>query len=219
MTATLVSFAGLDGAGKTTQARLLGQWLSSRGFQVAVEAPPGPSLIRRTLSELAGERGLADHHEVFGPDVTHLLTAFMRYRDWAERVLPALATHQWVVTDRSAVCHYAAARAVGATNEADLRLVLGRLPAPDLIIYLDVPPEEAHRRLTGRGGGLEEAAFLRANYNGYRDLPEFGDFEVVSGTGSVAQVQARVRAALRRIPPPGSEDQTRTTAYSRIAKK
>ncbi len=39
--ATLVSLAGLDGAGKTTQARLLGQWLADQGRTVAVEAPTG----------------------------------------------------------------------------------------------------------------------------------------------------------------------------------
>lgn len=198
-TAILVSMAGLDGAGKTTQAKLLAQWLTGDGYSVAIEAPPGPSLARRTLSELAGELGIADFHDVFGPDATHLITAFMRYRDWAERVLPVLPTCQWVVTDRSAVCHYAAANAVGATNEADLRLVLGRLPRPDLIIYLDVSPQEAHRRLTARGGaGQEEMAFLRANDRAYRELPEFGDFKIVPGSGSVEQVQARLREALRQ---------------------
>jgi len=196
--ATLVSLAGLDGAGKTTQAALLARWLTDGGHHAALEAPPGPSLVRRTLTDLASERGIADHYDVFGPDATHLVTTFMRYRDWTERVLPALATHQWVVTDRSAVCHYAAARTDGATNEADLRLVLGRLPRPDLIIYLEVPPEEAHRRLTERSSGLERLDSLRANDRAYRELPEFACFEVVPGTGSVEQVQERLRGVLRR---------------------
>jgi dTMP kinase len=220
-TARLVSLAGLDGAGKTTQVALLGRWLSDCGYSVAVEAPPGPSLTRKTLTEMAAQRGVEDFRDVFGPDVTHLITAFMRYRDWTERVLPALSTHQWVLTDRSAVCHYAAARADGAGNEADLRLVLGRLPQPDLLIYLDVPPGEALGRLNARGSGLEHGAFLLANEQGYRTLPEFGTFEVVSGTGSAGSVQSRLRAAVRRrFGAAGFGGRhTRTTAYSRIAKK
>ena len=194
--ATLISLAGLDGAGKTTQARLLGQWLASRRQAVATEAPDGPSLTRSVLAEIAAERGLTDHHEVFGPDATHLITAFMRYRDWAERVVPRLGTHSWVVTDRSAVCHYAAARAVGARNEESLRLILGRLPKPDLLLYLDVPAGVAYRRLTQRESGREETAFLEANDRGYRELPEFSGFTVVPGSGSVADVQEALRAAV-----------------------
>jgi dTMP kinase len=150
---------------------------------------------------------------VLGADVTQVVMAFMRYRDWAERVLPELPARQWVVTDRSAVCHYAAAAAVGAGNEASLRLILDRLPKPDLVIYLDVPPEEAYRRLTLRPAGREESAFLRANERGYRDLPEFAGFAVVSGAGSVEQVQDRLRDVVRAL------GQTGTTAYSCIAKK
>ncbi len=194
----LVSLAGLDGAGKTTQAALLAQWLASRGQSVALEAPPGPSLLRQTLSDLAEEQGIADYHDVFGMAVTHVLHAFMRYRDWTERVLPALSKNQWVVTDRSAVCHYAAATSDGAGNAAELRLVLGRLPRPDLIIYLEVPPMQAHARLTRRSSGLEQLDSLQANDRAYRELPEFGDFEIVPGTGSIGQVQARLQAALRR---------------------
>jgi dTMP kinase len=199
--ATLVSFAGLDGAGKTTQARLLAGWLADAGQDVALEAPEGPSFIRSVLTELAGEQGLADHHDVFGPDVTHLLTAFMRYRDWAERVLPAMRTRQWVITDRSAVCHYAAAYAVGAANLDTLRLVMDRLPRPGLTVYLDVTPAEAFARLARRQAGQEELAFLTANEAGYRRLPEFAGFTVVPGSGSVAEVQARVQQAVRQCFP------------------
>ena len=199
--ALLVSFAGLDGAGKTTQARLLGGWLAESGHTVAVEAPDGPSFIRSALNNLARDLSLSDHHEVFGPDVTHLITAFMRCRDWAERVVPAMRGRQWVVTDRSAVCHYAAAYASGAANIETLRLVMGRLPQPDLIVYLDVPPAEAFARLARRQAGQEEAAFLAANERGYRRLPEFAGFTVLPGSGTVAGVQARIRQAVaQRFP-------------------
>ena len=199
--AALVSFAGLDGAGKTTQARLLADWLTTTGFTVALEAPQGPSFVRSVLTELASDLGLPDHHEVFGPDVTYLLTAFMRHRDWAERVVPALRTHQWMITDRSAVCYYAAANATGATNEQALRMVMRRLPVPDLILFLDVTPEEAFSRLERRNDGREEAAFLRANERGYHQLPEFPGFTVVTGTGSIPEVHARVRQAVsQRFP-------------------
>lgn len=199
--AGLISFAGLDGAGKTTQARLLADWLSSLRYRVAVDAPNGPSFTRSLLNELASDLGLDDHQQVFGPQATALLTAFMRYRDWADRVIPAMRACDWVVTDRSAVCHYAAAHAVGADNEAELRLMLSKLPKPDLTVYLDVGPDEAFRRLTGRGAGLEEASFLVGNERGYRRLPEFGTFAVVTGSGSVAQVQDRVRLAVcQRFP-------------------
>jgi dTMP kinase len=194
----LISLAGVDGAGKTTQTRLLGQWLSDRGHTVAVEAPPGPSLVRRTLAGLADQLGLADYHDVFGANVTHLVSAFQRLRDWTDRVVPALPANEWVVTDRSALCHYAAASADGATNEADLRLVLGQLPRPDLILYLDLDPQQACDRLTARGSGLEDTTFLRANDRGYRELPEFGDFVVVPASGPVEQVQDRLREALDR---------------------
>jgi dTMP kinase len=195
-TGKLISLAGMDGAGKTTQARLLGQWLRDCGHTVAVEAPPGPSLVRRTLAAMAEQRGLDDYHDLFGPDVTHLLQAFQRLRDWTERVVPALPEHDWVVTDRSAVCHYAAANSDGAKNEADLRLLLGPLPRPDLTLYLELTPEQACARLTARGSGLEDTTFLRANDLAYRDLPEFGEFVVVPAFGSVEQVQLALRDQL-----------------------
>jgi dTMP kinase len=199
--AALVSFAGLDGAGKTTQARLLADWLTATGFTVALEAPQGPSFVRSVLTDLASGLGLHDHHEVFGPDVTYLLTAFMRHRDWAERVVPALRTHQWIVTDRSAVCYYAAAYATGATNVERLRMVMRRLPVPDLVLFLDVTPEEAFRRLERRNDGREEAAFLAANERGYHQLPEFAGFTVIAGFGSIPEVHARIRQAVsQRFP-------------------
>ena len=192
----LISFSGLDGAGKTTQARGLGRWLAGLGLVTTVLAPDGPSAARRALGAMARQAGLADHLDVLGPDETHLVTAFLRYRDWDEHVVPALARPGFVVTDRCAVCHYAAAAAVGATNEPVLRQVLGLMPVPDLVIYLDLAPQQAYARLHERGVGTEELAFLAANDAAYRAAPEFAGFVVLDGGAGVDEVAASVRAAV-----------------------
>jgi dTMP kinase len=189
----LVSFCGLDGAGKTTQAGLLGRWLAELGALTAVEAREGPGIVRRALETLADQAGLAEHGDLLGPDQTNLVKTFLRLRDWTERVVPALDRPGFVVTDRAPVCHYAAARADGAGNEAVLRRVLGLLPTPDLLIYLHLTPAEAYARLTARGEGTERLAYLVANEQGYRGLPEFTDFVVVDGSGDAEAVHAAVR--------------------------
>jgi dTMP kinase len=192
--AHFISFSGLDGAGKTTQTHLLGDWLRGLGFSTAVWAPPGPSLVRRTLSALADEAGIDNYLDYLGRETTQLVNAFVRYRDWTERVLPTLDVEQFVVTDRFAACLYASARAWGASNENLLRQVLRDLPTPDVTVFLEVPPEVACRRVTDRGLDRQELGFLHAYDRGYRSLPEFPGFARVDGTGSVDAVQDRLRA-------------------------
>jgi dTMP kinase len=189
----LVSFCGLDGAGKTTQAGLLGRWLAGLGALTAVQAREGPGIVRQALETLAGRAGLAEHGDLLGPDQTHLVKAFLRLRDWTEHVVPALARPGFVVTDRAPLCHYAAARADGAGNEPMLRQVLGLLPSPDLAIYLHVPPADAYARLTVRAEGTERLAYLVANEQAYRSLPEFSELVVVDGAADADAVHLAVR--------------------------
>ncbi|MGE5828138.1 MAG: dTMP kinase [Micromonosporaceae bacterium] len=192
----LVSLCGLDGAGKTTQARRLGRWLDELGVLAALEAREGPGIVRQVLQTLADRSGLAEHADLLGPDQTHLVKAFMRLRDWTETVVPGLARPGFVVTDRAPVCHYAAVRADGASNEGVLRQVLGLLPVPDLVIYLQVAPADAYARLTARGHSAERLAYLIANEQAYRGLPEFPEFVAVDGTGDVDAVHRAVRNQL-----------------------
>ena len=195
--ARFVSFAGLDGAGKTTQARLLGARLAALGLRTVVEAPPGPSFVRRVLSDLAADSGADSYLDVLGADTTRLLSAFVRYRDWTTSVVPALRSAQFVVTDRFAACHYASVRALNGSNEELIRAAFRALPVPDLTLFLEVPPEVAERRVATRGVDHQDLDFLRSYDRAYRSLPEFAGFVRVDGVGTVTDVAARIHDQVR----------------------
>jgi dTMP kinase len=142
----LISFEGLDGAGKTTQMELLEHWLIVRGIAYVRTREPGGT----PLGE--GMRALLLHR----PDleITPLAEAFLfqadRAQHFATKVVPALQAGMVVVTDRcldSSIAYQGIARGIGAELIEQLSLLAtgGRLP--DLTIFLDLDPELVHRRV------------------------------------------------------------------------
>jgi len=139
-----ISLDGLDGTGKSTQCRLLADWLRQRGQEVTLCADPGGTpvgeLIRGLL--LGQGRSLETACEA-------LLFMASRAQLSAEIIRPALAEGQVVVSDR-----YTLANVVyqGHAGGLDVRLLeeAGRLAtgdlAPDLTLVLDLPVAEALAR-------------------------------------------------------------------------
>lgn len=194
--AKLIAFAGLDGAGKTTQAELTARWMRQRGAGVTAVTSPGPSFTRRVLEAAAAESGLSDYMDLLGADMTRLVGTIVRYRDWTQTLLPALAVDEFVVIDRYVSCIYASVRALGAGNEPLLRSILRGLPEPDLTILLRVPPRTALARLRKRATDDERLDYLTAMDHAYTTLPGYPDFVTIDGDGDLWQVQERIRAAV-----------------------
>lgn len=143
-----ISFEGIDGSGKSTQARLLAEGLRSEGHEVVLTREPGGSpgaeQIRRLLVE-----GRADR---WSPETELLLFTAAR-RDHLERTIrPALDRGAWVVTDRfadSTRVYQGVARADLAEAVEDLhRLMIGT--EPDRTFVIDLDPAQALARATGR---------------------------------------------------------------------
>ncbi|MFI9811339.1 dTMP kinase [Saccharothrix variisporea] len=198
---TLVVVVGLDGAGKTTQVEELGKWLGARA--VPVEVLPNQSLapVRAVLTEIAREDGFADHYDMLGVGTMRLISACAKLA-YLSRLRRTLDTSDSVVVvDRYTYCQYAAARAQGAGNEEFLRRINAALPVPDLTIFLDVNPVEAHRRIEARGIDSESMEFLRAFQDAYRSLPEYRTFSVVDGNQSPDEVAQDMRQAVLRALP------------------
>jgi dTMP kinase len=190
-----VSFEGGDGGGKTTQARLLGDWLGElTGREVVVTREPGGTELGAEL------RRLVMHGQDMDPRTEALIYAADRAHHVATVIRPALARGAVVVTDRyldSSVAYQAGGRELGA-DEVEL---LSRWAVQDLMphvtVLLDVDPATSAARMTGDPDRLERAgsAFHRRTREAYlrRAAADPARFVVIDAAGTVDDVQAQIR--------------------------
>src|SRR5688500_12746876 len=147
-----ISFEGGEGAGKSTQIRLLVDALAARGLDVIATREPGGSPgaeeIRRLL--VSGDPGRWD-------GVTEALLHFAARRDHLARtVWPALDAGRWVVTDRfadSTMAYQGYGHGLGREPIERLYEVAVGGFAPDLTLILDIPPEAGVSRAHARHDG------------------------------------------------------------------
>lgn len=194
-----LSFEGIDGSGKSTQARALAATLRDRGHRVTLTREPGGSPGAEEIRRLVLE-GEADR---WSPRTELLLFTAAR-RDHLEKTIrPAVARGEVVITDRfadSTRMYQGLTRGnLAAEVDALHELMIG--VEPDLTFLIDIPPEAGLARATARAGaemrfegmGLEVQTLAR---NGFLDLaarhPE--RFRVIDGNRPEAEVAAEVQA-------------------------
>jgi len=153
----LIVFEGLDGVGKTTQARLLAAALAAQGHEVVLTREPtdGPegTQIRALAAQGRESRDPAQELELFQAD---------RRRHVAEVLAPALARGAVVICDRYYYSTMAYQGALGLDPEAIRRDNAAFAPPPDLVILLTLPWDRLQARLQERKGGRD--AFEQEDY-------------------------------------------------------
>lgn len=196
-----ISLEGIDGSGKSTQARLLAEHLRAKGRQVVLTREPGGSPgaeeIRKLLLEGTTDRWSA-HTEIL------LFTAARR--DHMERTIePALDAGKVVICDRFAD----STRMYQGLRGDDLRALVDRLHdmmigrEPDLTLLIDMVPETGLSRALSRNGGEERFETFGADLQqrmrqGFVDLASTFPrrITVIDGNRPVADVAARITATV-----------------------
>jgi len=165
-----ITLEGADGCGKSTQARLLAEWLRSRGLDVVHTFEPGGTALGRELRRLL----LGDGAEV-APAAELLLMAADRAQHVAEVIRPALGRGAVVVSERyvdSSIVYQGAGLGIPEPDIRAVNAVATEGLMPDVTIFLDLDPAHAFAKEAGgpdriEGRGL---AFQREVWAGYHRL-------------------------------------------------
>jgi dTMP kinase len=195
-----ISLDGVDGAGKSTQCRLLADWLRGRGKSVVVCHDPGGTdlgqELRHLLLHFSGKMALPTEALLFMASRAQLV---------AEVIRPALAAGQVVIVDRFLLANVVYQGHAGGLDPADLwsvgRFCTGGLE-PDLTLVLDLPLDVSFARRKASADrmesrGAEYFAKVRAGFLAEAERrPE--RICVVDATASVEAVQERLRQEISR---------------------
>lgn len=176
MRGRFITFEGGEGAGKSTQVRLLAEALRGLGLSVVTTREPGGSPGAEDIRDLL-VRGAADRWD----GLTEALLHYAARRDHLTRtILPALNRGDWVVCDRfndSTIAYQGHGHGTDRSAlDALYRMVAGDL-APDLTIVLDLPVSEGLFRAGGRGG--EEDRYERME-GGFHDRMRQGFLSIAA---------------------------------------
>jgi dTMP kinase len=195
-----VTFEGIDGSGKSTQATLLVETLRAEGREVVATREPGGTALGERVRELLLGGG------AIAPWTEAALFAAARAQLVEEVIRPALGRGADVVCDRfldSSLAYQGVARGLGIEAVLELNsLALGGL-LPDLTFLLLLPVKEAARRALDRPDRIEREgrAFLERVDAAYRELAETFPERIVAldAARSPEQIAGAVREELRAL--------------------
>lgn len=198
-----VTLEGPDGCGKTTQARLLSEWMEKRGHRVVRTREPGGSPVAERIRSLVldvKQQGMQDLTEA-------LLFAASRAQHVRDVIRPALSRGDDVVCDRfvdSSIVYQGAARGLGEDLVASLNeaAVDGLVPDATILMLLDPITAIARRRAANAPDRLEgDDDLARRVYDAYLALAKREPERVhpVDASGEAEQIAEKIRLIVKDL--------------------
>jgi dTMP kinase len=201
-----ITLEGIEGAGKSTVARLVCDWLAVRSVTVRLTREPGGTPLAERVRQIVLERG----DEQLSPVTETLLMFSARGIHLENLIRPALARGEWVVCDRftdATRAYQGNGRGVDLEwIEALATAVHGGLQ-PDCTLLLDLPPATGLTRARRRSGAAadrfeaETEAFFARVRAGYLELArrEPQRIRVIDAAVPLADVEAQVVRVLEGL--------------------
>lgn len=201
-----ITFEGIDGCGKTTQLRMLAQWLREHEVDLIETVEPGGTEIGRQIRRILLDPASA----AMEPRAELLLYFASRAQNVEEVIRPALEAGRTVLCDRftdSTIAYQGCGRGLDAEVIRELDRIACRGLKPEITILLDIDPETSlarARRRNERTGSSESriddesGAFHERVRRGYLALAKAEPDRIVTidGTAGKGDVARRIREAL-----------------------
>jgi len=161
----LIAFEGIDGSGKTTQAKKLYEYLKSTGKEVSLYREPGGTEIGEKIRQIILHSPMDERTEL-------LLFEAARSSLVAEKIIPDLQAGKIVLLDRytlSTLAYQGYGKGIDLKKIQALNEFATRGIKPDLIFLLDLPPKEALKRIKNKTR-FESEEFLEKVRKGFLEL-------------------------------------------------
>jgi len=202
MRGILITFEGIDGSGKSTQAELLRGFLSSRGFRVILLREPGGTAIGELIRSILLDR----RHDDMSPYTEVFLYLAARAQITFQLISPALDRGEIVVLDRfidSTTVYQGYARGLGVEEMNRLNTLATSGVFPDVTFVIDCDPAVALSRVSGSPDRLESKGmeFMGKVREGFLELCGSGEdrFVLLDGSRDIESIQEEIRSVVERL--------------------
>ena len=180
-----ITFEGIDGCGKSTQAGLLNDFLLSKNIQSTIVREPGGTSISEKVRDIL----LSKINTTMSSRTEALLMTASRAQLTKEIIIPQLKLGSWIVSDRyadSTLAYQGGGRHMDINWLKTLNLFATFEIIPDLTIFLDVPVDIISQRKTGSLDRFEKEGltFLNKVRNAYIKLADGEKQRIISIDGT-----------------------------------
>ncbi|MBM3208956.1 hypothetical protein FJZ40_01545 [Candidatus Shapirobacteria bacterium] len=189
-----IGFCGIDGSGKSTQALLLCRWLREQGIDTIVYETKG-NFFSEVAETLARKNKLKSARQYLGNSKYLACLSFEILRDNMTKIRPFAEIGTTVVTSRTAFDWLAGAKARGHSISEIMKAEQIMLSAgePDLVIWLDVSPKVAQKRISQRGYDTANIKFLTRYRRAFAAVLKNHEHHRVQADGNIDEVQGEVK--------------------------